>query len=87
MKKRIIPAEIAVALHYNPSQGRAPEINALGMSQGARDIKKIARRYAIPLYEHLRLAEKLARCPADSTIPEELFDEVAKIFVSLDRLK
>ncbi len=73
------PSHVAVALRYRESEMRAPTIVACGKGVTARKIKKLARRYGIPIVRNVDLARALVDVGLDSQIPEEFYEPVAEV--------
>lgn len=75
----------AAALGYDPETMSAPQLCAFGRAQGAREIRRLALRYGIPIkYEHF-ITQKLAMLNVEEEIPQELYDEIAALFVKIER--
>ena len=70
----------AVALAYEQRVQAAPSVVANGEGHVAAEIKRVARRYAIPTANNKALAHKLSEVEEESEIPEDLYLEVAKLF-------
>ncbi len=82
------PTHIAVALAYEPGQGGAPKIVALGTDQLALRIREKARELGIPIVESKPLARALYRtCDVGDEIPVVLYEAVAKVLAFVRRLK
>lgn len=74
------PTHIAVALRYDPTQGDAPTVLAMGERKVAERIKEIAREHGVPLVENKPLARALfATARVGFPIPVELFVAVAEV--------
>ena len=78
---------IAVALNYEGNLMDAPEISMLGRGVHAKEMLKISKKYCIPTQKNTSLAQKLDKLTPTTQIPEELYQEVAKIFISLNSKK
>ena len=72
--------DIAVALGYNKHRDSAPSVVAVGRRLGACEVRKVARRYGIPVHYDDCLADKLSGCIAEEEIPAEVYDDVARVF-------
>ena len=73
------PTHVAVALRYHQEEMKAPKIIACGKGVTARKIKKLARRYAVPIVRDVELARGLVEVGLDSPIPEEFYEPVAEV--------
>lgn len=73
------PSHVAVALRYREEEMTAPTIVACGKGVTARQIKKRARRYGVPIVRDVDLARALVEVGLESTIPEEFFEPVAEV--------
>ncbi|HMO19077.1 MAG TPA: EscU/YscU/HrcU family type III secretion system export apparatus switch protein [Oligoflexia bacterium] len=79
------PGKVAVALSYEEAYMDAPEVSIMGRERLASEILKVSRRYGVPVKKSPELAEKLSRVPTEMQIPQELYDEVAEVFLSLKK--
>ncbi|KAA5604506.1 hypothetical protein F1188_15850 [Roseospira marina] len=70
---------IAVALGYEPGQGKAPTVLASGRGTVAEQILAIAFAQGVRVREDADLAELLAAVEVDSEIPVEALAAVAEI--------
>lgn len=73
----------AVALRYNPDQDMAPVVIASGYGEIAGKIIDIAEQKGIPVFRDDSAASLLCMLEIGSTIPEELYQVVAAIYVQL----
>lgn len=73
------PTHVAVALRYREGEMHAPKIVAAGRGDIAREIKRLARRYDIPIVHNVALARALVELDLEREIPEEFYDAVAEI--------
>lgn len=74
------PAERAVALRYDPSNG-APVIVASGMGYLAERIVEAASEAGVPVYEDNSLATVLSQLELGKEIPEELYQAIVEIYL------
>ena len=82
------PTHFAIALRYDPKRDSAPTVIAKGVDELAQRIKKIATENGIPLHEDRELARSLYKvCNVGDSIPEHLFQAVAKILAYIFQLK
>ena len=82
------PTHFAIALRYDPMRDSSPKVVAKGVDDVAQRIKKIATENKIPLHEDRELARTLYKvCNIGDTIPEHLFQAVAKILAYIFQLK
>lgn len=80
------PTEYAVALEYRPMQMAAPVVVAKGRNLLAREIRRLARQYSIPIVENVPLAQALYRSvEVDQPIPSQLYSAVAEILAFIFR--
>ncbi|NLM17697.1 MAG: hypothetical protein GX221_08280 [Candidatus Riflebacteria bacterium] len=76
--------EIAVALKYDfISDSDVPKILASGRGFIAQKILETAKKHNIPVEENRPLSEALAKVPAGSEIPMELWSAVAEILAQI----
>jgi len=73
----------AAALSYHRSSGEAPKVTAVGRGERAKDIQRIARRYGVPVKRNETLADKFADVSVSTRIPQDYYDEVARMLVEL----
>lgn len=78
--------QIAVALRYEPEQGIAPQVVASGKGYLAQRMQEIAQEAGVPIHKDAHLAELLERVPVPETIPEELFEAVARVIAFVWRV-
>jgi len=74
----------AIALSYKSEDGASPQVVAKGNNVVAEEMKRIARRYGVPTYKSDRLVGKLKKLEVSSDIPQDLYGDVAKVFLSLE---
>ncbi len=80
---RQLSGTIAAALSYEPGRMVAPKVVAVGSSETAAEMIRLARRLAIPIQPQEQLAEKLVAVGDGKTVPPELYDEVAAVLADL----
>ncbi len=73
------PLRLAVALRYDPLNGRAPVVVAKGSRRIAARIREIAREHDIPIVENKPLAQNLYNLELGDEIPAETYQAVAEI--------
>jgi flagellar biosynthesis protein FlhB len=74
------PVHLAVALRYDSTSMRAPQVIAKGRRKLAERIKAIAREHGIPVIENPPLARSLfASCEVGIEIPADLYRAVAEL--------
>jgi len=73
----------AVALKYNLEQDLAPVVIASGYGEIAERIINIAEERGIPVYRDDSVASMLCMLEVGATIPEELYQVVATIYVQI----
>lgn len=82
------PTHFAVALKYEPNEGRAPVVIAKGADYLAKQIKEKAREYQIEIVENKPLARILYNnVEIGAEIPQELYQAVAEVLAFVYALK
>ena len=76
----------AIALRYDENMN-APELCTLARGVHAEEILKISRKFGIPVRKNPELVSKLELLPLKMQIPEDLYHEVAQIFISINMKK
>jgi flagellar biosynthesis protein FlhB len=80
------PEHLAIALSYRRDEMNAPLVLAKGADSWAAEMRAVARRHDIPIFENRKLARLLfRRSQVDAAIPPESFLEVAKVYAELNR--
>lgn len=69
----------AAALRYDPAQGGAPRVVALGRGRLAEEIEERARAAGVPVYRDETLAWTLTGLGVDREIPPALYEAVAAV--------
>ncbi len=81
------PTHFAIALRYDPSRSRAPEVLAKGKDRVALRIREAAERHGVPIVEDKPLARVLHdTCEIGRHIPENLFEAVAEVLAHVYRI-
>jgi flagellar biosynthetic protein FlhB len=81
------PTHFSVALVYDALAG-PPKVVAKGAGVIALRIREVAAEHEVPIVEDVPLARTLFRaCEIGDTIPQELFDAVAKVLAFIFALK
>ena len=73
----------AVALKYDADRDQAPVVVASGYGEVAKKIIDIAEKNGIPVYRDDSAASLMCMLEVGNTIPSELYQVVAAIYVSL----
>jgi flagellar biosynthesis protein FlhB len=82
------PTHYAVAIRYDESAMRAPQVISKGADLLALKIKELAKTHAIPVVQSPTLARALyAHAELDKDIPTSLFTAVAQVLAYVYRLK
>lgn len=82
------PTHIAVAIAYDPAQGGAPRVVAIGTDAMAARIRERAMEARVPIVEAKPLARALWRsCELGDEIPIVLYEAVAKLLAFVRRLR
>lgn len=71
--------EKAVALLYDESKGKAPEVVASGKGVVARNIIEAAQEAGVYIKKDPDLVELLAKVPIGQELPAELYQTVAEV--------
>jgi flagellar biosynthetic protein FlhB len=80
------PEHLAIALCYRRDEMNAPLVLAKGADSWAAEMRAVAGKHGIPIFENRRLARLLfRRAQLDAPIPPESFVEVAKVYAELNR--
>lgn len=82
MKKR----KEAVVLKYDREKDSAPKIVGQGKGRIADEILEIAKANNVPIQEDPSLTELLSKLNINESIPSELYEAVAEIFVLIYKL-
>lgn len=81
------PTHLAIALKYDPTSMRAPQIVAKGQRLMAQRIKDLARANGVPVIEDVPLARLLFPRPIGSEVPPHLYRAVARILILVQQAK
>ena len=82
------PDHLAIALRYERGSMAAPIVLAKGADSWATEMRALARRHGIPIYERKPLARKLFRSGSlGNPIPADVYVDVARIYADLDAKK
>lgn len=73
----------AVALKYNAEQDLAPVVIASGYGEVAENIIDIAEQRGIPVYRDDSAASMLCMLEIGTTIPREMYELVAAIYLQI----
>ena len=77
----------AIAVNYSAKHMNAPEVTAKGSNIIASEMKAIAKRFAIPIYQSKNIADKLSKVDVSSQIPRDLYEDISKVFLSIESIK
>ena len=75
----------AVALKYDTERENAPVVVASGCGEVAKRIIDVAEKNGIPVYRDYSAASLMCMLQVGSSIPPELYEVIAGIYVSLLR--
>lgn len=78
--------EFATALRYEPGKDDAPVIVAAGQGLIAKQIKEVAEKAGVPLYQDQALAKTLYDLGIGVEIPPQLYEAIARIMVFVMKL-
>lgn len=81
------PTHVAVALRYDESSGGAPKVLAAGRGEVAKQIKRQARRWGVPIVRNVQLARALVDTEIDQEIPPEFYEPVAELLTYVYQLR
>jgi len=82
------PNHLAIALAYDRTHMKAPQVIAKGADLWAQEMKCRARQHGIALVENRKLARTLfKRGVIDQPIPVDSYVEVAQVYASLSRAR
>ncbi len=75
----------AAALKYNPEDGDAPIVTAIGLGHVAEKIVEKAMENSIPIVEDAAMTELLTQLSVGDAIPQKLYEAVAQILVYISK--
>jgi flagellar biosynthetic protein FlhB len=79
------PEHIAIALRYERGSMGAPVMIARGADAWAAEMRAVARRHGIPIFERRKLARQMFRSATlDQAIPPDTYVDVARIYAELE---
>jgi len=79
------PEHLAIALRYERGSMAAPVLLARGADSWAAEMRSLARRHGVPIYERRALARQLFRIgQIGQPIPAESYVDVARIYADLE---
>ena len=79
------PEHLAIALRYERGSMAAPVLLARGADSWAAEMRALARRHGVPIYERRSLARQLFRIgQLGQPIPAESYVDVARIYADLE---
>lgn len=80
------PTHVAIALEYAPPDVAVPRVLVRAVDDGAREVKRLAREFGVPLVENVALARALlATTDVGDFIPPDAYGAVAAIVAMLLR--
>ena len=78
------PTHFAVALRYVRGEMTAPTVIAKGSERWAQDMRQLALKHQVPIFERKSLARKLFRhAVVDHPVPATTFVDVARLYADL----
>jgi flagellar biosynthesis protein len=77
---------LAIALHYERTQGGAPRVVAKGKGAIGEKIIETARAHGVPVEENAGLAAALSDVEIGDEIPLELYKAVAEVLIFIMRV-
>ena len=79
------PEHLAIALRYERGTMAAPVLLARGADSWAAEMRSLARRHSIPIYERKPLARQLFRIgQIGQPIPADCYVDVARVYADLE---
>ena len=69
----------ATSLRYDKSKMEAPEISSKSVGEEAELMRRMAKRYGIPIVKNVSLLEQLGEQSVGEEISQELYSDVAQI--------
>jgi flagellar biosynthesis protein FlhB len=79
------PEHLAIALRYERGTMSAPTLLAKGADSWAAEMRELARRHGVPIYQRKALARQLFRSgQLGAPIPSEAYVDVARIYADLE---
>jgi len=82
------PTHVAIALEYAPPDVAVPRVLVRAVDEGAREVKRLAREFRIPIVENVTLARALlATTDVGDFIPSSAYGAIAAIVAMLLRTK
>lgn len=82
------PTHVAIALEYAPPAVAVPRVLVRAVDDGAREVKRLARQFGIPIVENVTLARALlATTDVGDFIPPDAYGAIAAIVAMLLRTK
>ncbi len=76
----------AVAVDYLAEGIDAPQVSVKGKGLIAREMKAIAKRFGVPIHHSREISEKLSEVEISTEIPKELYEDISRIFLSLQSI-
>lgn len=81
------PTHYAVALKYDEELDEAPIVTAKGKDHFAKQIKELAEKHQVPIYENPPLARSLYKeVEVDDSIPPDMYRAVAEVIAFVEKL-
>ncbi|MBC5802422.1 MAG: EscU/YscU/HrcU family type III secretion system export apparatus switch protein [Candidatus Eremiobacteraeota bacterium] len=82
------PTHVAIALEYAPPAVAVPRVLVRAVDDGAREVKRLAREFGVPIVENVALARALlATTDVGEFIPPDAYGAIAAIVAVLLRTK
>jgi flagellar biosynthetic protein FlhB len=79
------PEHLAIALKYVRGEMSAPHVIAKGAESWAMEMRTLANRHGIPIFERKTLARHLfKRTQIDQAVPADAFLDVARIYAEVE---
>lgn len=80
------PTHVAIALEYAPPEVCVPRVLVRAMDEGAREVRRLARKLGVPIVENVALARALlATTDVGDFIPPDTYGAIAAIVAMLLR--
>ncbi|MBL7662274.1 EscU/YscU/HrcU family type III secretion system export apparatus switch protein [bacterium] len=76
--------KVAIALDYSAGEN-APKVSCIGRGKVSQEMTRTALRYGVPIEESQQVVKQACKLQSGKEIPEELYEEVAKLLVEIEK--
>ncbi len=77
----------AVAVSYSSDKMSAPQVTLKGNNIIASQMKQVAKKYGVPIHKSKVLANKLSEIETLAEIPLDLYEDMSRVFLSIEKDK